>query len=86
MTRPAFLPSNTVAVSLHVYETTEFTTRTYPYDDRVTIDATGSGGSVTLFLDRPDIARLRTVLEQAEHDLTSKQDEHGTRSISGPAA
>ncbi|WP_337826559.1 hypothetical protein [Pseudonocardia sp. UM4_GMWB1] len=86
MSRPDFLPSSTVSVGIHVYATTEFVTRTYPDEDRVTIDATGSGGSVTVFLDRRDIARLRTVLEQAEHDLTSRQHDNGARSISGPAA
>jgi hypothetical protein len=86
VSRPDFLPSSTVSVGLHVYESTEFVTRTYPDEDRVTIDATGSGGSVTLFLDRPDIARLCTVLEQAEHDLTSRQNDNEGSAISGPAA
>ena len=84
--RPAFLPSSTVAVGIHVYATTTFATHLYPDDDRVTLDAAGSGGTVTLFLDRPEIARLRAVLEQAEQDLTAGQQEIGVRASSGPAA
>ncbi|SFN41498.1 hypothetical protein SAMN05216207_10142 [Pseudonocardia ammonioxydans] len=84
--RPDFLPSSTVSVGIHVYETTTFATHLYPDDDRVTLDATGSGGTVTLFLDRPEITRLRAVLEQAEQDLTEQQHEMGIRTISGPAA
>ena len=84
--RPDFLPSSTVSVGIHVYETTTFATHIYPDDDRVTLDAAGSGGTVTLFLDRPEIARLRAVLEQAERDLTEQQHEMRVRAISGPAA
>ena len=84
--RPDFLPSSTVAVGMHVYETTTVAAHLYPADDRVTVDVAGSGGTVTLFLDRPEIARLRAVLEQVEHDLTAQQQEIGVRAISGPAA
>ncbi|MFC5994560.1 hypothetical protein ACFQE5_10095 [Pseudonocardia hispaniensis] len=84
MSRPAFLPSSTVSVNLHVYETTIVAARPYPAEDRVTVDVTGSGGTVTLYLGRPDIGRLRAVLEQAEHELTDQQN--GVRAFSGPAA
>ena len=84
--RPEFLPSSTVSVGIHVYETTTFATHIYPANDRVTVDVAGSGGTVTLFLDRPEIARLRGVLERAEQDLTEQQQEIGVRAISGPAA
>ncbi|BBG03967.1 MULTISPECIES: hypothetical protein [Pseudonocardia] len=84
--RPDFLPSSTVSVGMHLYETTTFATHLYPDDDRVTVDAAGSGGTVTLFLDRPEITRLRGVLEQAEQDLTEQQQKIGVRAISGPAA
>lgn len=86
MSRPEFLPSSTVSVGVHVYETTIFATHLYPGDDRVTVDVTGSGGSVTLFLDRPEVARLRGVLERVEQDLTERQHEIGVRAINGPAA
>ena len=84
--RPDFLPSSTVSVGIHVYETTTVAAHLHPADDRVTVDVAGSGGTVTLFLDRPEIARLRTVLEQAEQGLTAQQNEIGVRAISGPAA
>ncbi|MDN5915477.1 MAG: hypothetical protein L0I76_10285 [Pseudonocardia sp.] len=86
MTRPDYLPTSTVSVNLHVYETTPVQTVAYPNEDRVTVAASGSGGSVTLYLNRPDIARLRRVLEQAEHELTERQRASEVRSIRGPAA
>ena len=84
--RPDFLPSSTVSVGMHVYETTIVATHLYPGEDRVTVEVTGSGGSVTLFLNRPEIVRLRTVLECAEQDLTAQQHKIGARASSGPAA
>lgn len=85
--RPEFLPSSTVSVNVHVVESTSFPVRYYPADDRVTVDVTGSGGSVVLYLDRSDLARLRGVLELAERELTDrKNEENGVRRINGPAA
>lgn len=85
--RPNVLPSSTVTVNVHVVETTVFPVRCYPGEDRVTVDVSGSGGSVTLYLDRDDLARLRGVLETAERELTDRQnDSNGVRAISGPAA
>ncbi|MBC3194158.1 hypothetical protein H7X46_24195 [Pseudonocardia sp. C8] len=87
MSRPDWLPSSTVSVNLHVFETTAYRVSFYPAEDRVTVDADGSGGSVVLFLDRPEIARLRGVLEQAERELTARQNtENGPRVVRGPAA
>ena len=84
--RPEFLPSSAVSVGMHLYESTTFAVRLYPGEDRVTLEMAGSGGSVTLFLDRPEVVRLRTVLEQVEQDLTAQQHEIGVRASSGPAA
>ncbi|MBW0105241.1 hypothetical protein [Pseudonocardia sp. KRD291] len=83
---PDLMPSSTVWVGMHVYDNTSLGTKIYPADDRATVEATGSGGSVTLFLGRPEIARLRGVLEQAEHDLTEHQNAIGVRATSDPAA
>ena len=84
--RPSFLPSSTVAVSVHVYDSTEFPVRYYPAEDRVTVDVTGSGGSVALFLDHADLSRLRAVLEQTERELTNRTNSNEVRAIGGPAA
>lgn len=87
MSRPAFLPSSTVVANVHVYESTSFPVRCYPSDDRVTVDVSGSGGSVMLFLDRAELVRLREVLQAAERELTDRQNESSEiRAISGPAA
>lgn len=85
--RASFLPSSTVTVNVHVFETTTFPVRFYPGEDRVTVDVAGSGGSVTLYLDRVELARLCNTLGAAERELTTRQQEHdGVRVISGPAA
>lgn len=85
--RPDWLPSSTVTVNVHVFETTRFPVRYYPDQDRVTVEVSGSGGSVTLFLDRTELSRLHAVLVEAEHDLTEQQDNTtGVGVHSGPAA
>ena len=81
------MPSSTVTVNVHVFETTTFAVRFYPGEDRVTVDVAGSGGSVTLYLGRVELVRLREVLDGGEWELTTGQNEHdGVRAISGPAA
>ncbi|OLL74913.1 hypothetical protein Ae168Ps1_3310c [Pseudonocardia sp. Ae168_Ps1] len=89
MSRPDYLPSSTVTVSVHVFASTSttFPVRHYPQEDRVTVDVSGSGGSVTLFLDRAELVRLRTVLESTERELTDCQNESSAvRSISATSA
>ncbi|MEV1291511.1 hypothetical protein [Pseudonocardia sp. NPDC049635] len=87
MSRPDWLPSSTVTVDIYVYESTTFPVHLYPGEDRATVDLTGSGGTVTLFLPRADLTRLREVLAQAERDLTEQhQNRNRVREISGPAA
>lgn len=90
MTRPEWLPSSMVTVNVHVFETTQFPVRIHPREDRVTVDVEGSGGSVTLYLDRTDLVRLREVLDATERELTARQNEkndsNGVRAVSGPAA
>jgi len=89
VTRPEWLPSSTVTVNVHVFETTSFPVRIYPREDRVTVDVEGSGGSVTLYLDRPDLVRLREVLDATEWELTTRQNDNESnevRAVNGPAA
>ncbi|MEV1295816.1 hypothetical protein [Pseudonocardia sp. NPDC049635] len=79
-----------MTVNVHVFETTSFPVRVHPREDRVTVDVEGSGGSVTLYLDRPDLVRLREVLDVTERELTARQNENKksneVRAVSGPAA
>lgn len=85
--RASFLPSSTVTVNVHVFETTMFPVRFYPGEDQVTVDVAGSGGSVTLYLGRVELARLCNTLVAAERELIARRNEHhGVRAISGPAA
>ncbi|WFG43542.1 hypothetical protein [Pseudonocardia alni] len=72
MSRPEWLPSSTMTVNMHVHETTAFPVRFYAEEDRVTVDITGSGGSVTLFLDRAELARLASVLLHTESELDER--------------
>jgi len=89
VTRPEWLPSSTVTVSAHVFETTSFPVRIHPREDRVTVGVEGSGGSVTLYLDRTDLVRLREVLDATERELIARQNDNESnevRAVSGPAA
>lgn len=62
MSRPDWLPSTTVSIHAHVHETATLIPRLFPGEERATVTADGSGGSVTLYATRDGLVRLRDVL------------------------
>ncbi|ANY06385.1 hypothetical protein [Pseudonocardia sp. HH130630-07] len=73
MSRPSFLPTSHVGVSLHWHEGAPARVDAYAAEDRVTVRLGSNTGAVTVFLDRFQLARLRDVLAQAEVDLDAGQ-------------
>lgn len=69
MSRLEYLPSSSVAVMVHVYESSTFSTRLHPGEDRAVVAASGSGGELTLFAHRTELARLRDVLAEVVAEL-----------------
>lgn len=69
MSRPAFLPSSTVDVHVHVYETSTIASVVYAVEDRATVRLDGSGGQVTVYAGRAELARLREALADVVTEL-----------------
>lgn len=67
--RPDWLPSSTVHVGLHVYETTRVRHVLYPEEARATVDVAGSGGQVTVFAERAELVRVRDALAAVVAEL-----------------
>jgi hypothetical protein len=62
MSRPDWLPTTHVEVGLHVFETTRYSPRLYPEQDRATVRIDGVDAHVTVFGHHGDLVRLRDVI------------------------
>lgn len=69
MSRPAFLPSSSVVVCVHVFESSTFATVIHAGEGRATVRLDGSGGDVTVFADRAELVRLRDVFADVVTEL-----------------
>ncbi|RTL67430.1 MAG: hypothetical protein EKK42_13855 [Pseudonocardiaceae bacterium] len=62
MSRPDWLPTSSVDVNVHLFETSTLRPLLYLDDQRATVRVEGTGGSTTLYAERDGLARLRDVL------------------------
>lgn len=62
MSRPDWLPTSSVDVNVHLFETSTLRPYLYPNDQRATVRVEGTGGTTTLYAERDGLARLRDVL------------------------
>jgi hypothetical protein len=85
VSRPDWLRSSAVDVSAHLYESTSFVPRVYVDEDRATLRIDGSGGGVTLYADRSDLARLRDALADVLADLNAQRTTLTTTCVETPA-
>ncbi|MGE0300557.1 MAG: hypothetical protein AB7I38_19000 [Dehalococcoidia bacterium] len=69
MSRPGFLPSSSVDVAVHVYETSTIGSTVHAAEHRATVRLGGSGGQVTVFADRGELVRLRDALAEVVAEL-----------------
>ncbi|GAA4544371.1 hypothetical protein [Pseudonocardia xishanensis] len=71
MSRPDYLPSTRVETHAHVYETTRYSHRLYPADDRATVRIDGDGGEITVYGHLADLTRLRDAIVDVVAELAA---------------